>query len=770
MEEGETVSILSRKELRKQKLMEYLAAKGKLKQPNPKSYLRDDCQMRKPVMSARKVDAGKENKPPPNRCSYECPKVPTLVAKSTVHPAKGVFSVNDRVKVKGSFLTGQQNTNCASANGGPAQLKLNQNPVLTRRYTVASSNLKAGSHLKKQPDSGIQTSGRASSNATRTAVTKSNNRFNSGSNAAWSCPIDTASVRMSLGPIVKTRTGLIPAVTQPRNGQIQNKTRTSATAVDTTAMTSVSNKARSNTFSAVSVSKRSSLAQRKTLPSTVLNSQVNERITGSLSARAGNKVQDQNMSNSKLRFGKQPQPSCKSQLSGRLKSISTSTKCTAETVKPEGRVGKSGTNKLDGQSADRSTKQRSEHEGKKNGKHWKVAPQKPSASESRCSSKAMSRVMGAAVAELGGKSKTCKETDGEKGHNSAKAPPLQTGIKRTGAPVMSQTEPRPVRTVNHTGQTTDMKKTKIPVRVIPQTEGKKRTAAQEERMKRLQEWRESKGISYKRPPMPVKPQVRRTVSVLQPFWDTMKEEDEAHSLICAMDRSLADCIKLLREGCSPDRVKAVLSRLPAVSQKFAKYWICQARLMEQEGNLDVLPMFEKAVGVVLEPVDELRTVVFEILKKRDETQEKDQSPAAERTPESVNNTLMTPKPVRALICGEKGGSSVVKYKITATPGGPQSQQKQRARVNGQEVRFFTPVRRSVRIERASLLYPASLQDHDLCVASYGDLISKEDKERSEEQKGWETSPSPNNTPMYVYRENEALKDKVSVQLVCDEGF
>lgn len=57
---------------------------------------------------------------------------------------------------------------------------------------------------------------------------------------------------------------------------------------------------------------------------------------------------------------------------------------------------------------------------------------------------------------------------------------------------------------------------------------------------------------------------------------------------------------LCPQGCPPDQVKVVLSRLPAVSQKFAKYWICRARLMEQEGNLDVLPMFEEAVGVVLE--------------------------------------------------------------------------------------------------------------------------------------------------------------------------
>ncbi|KAI4820448.1 hypothetical protein KUCAC02_028425 [Chaenocephalus aceratus] len=101
-------------------------------------------------------------------------------------------------------------------------------------------------------------------------------------------------------------------------------------------------------------------------------------------------------------------------------------------------------------------------------------------------------------------------------------------------------------------------------------------------------------------------------------------------------------------------------------------------------------------------------------------------------------------------------------------GGPPSQQKEPVRVNGQEVRFFTPVRRSVRIERSSLRYPASLQEHDLCVASYADLISEEDAERSEEQEGGETSPYADNTPMYVYRQNEALEDKVFVKLVYDE--
>lgn len=48
--------------------------------------------------------------------------------------------------------------------------------------------------------------------------------------------------------------------------------------------------------------------------------------------------------------------------------------------------------------------------------------------------------------------------------------------------------------------------------------------------------------------------------------------------------------------------------------------------------------------------------------------DEDQIPAAEGTPENINNPMMTPNPVRALICGEKGNSSVIKYKITATPG------------------------------------------------------------------------------------------------------
>lgn len=74
----------------------------------------------------------------------------------------------------------------------------------------------------------------------------------------------------------------------------------------------------------------------------------------------------------------------------------------------------------------------------------------------------------------------------------------------------------------------------------------------------------------------------------------------------------------------------------------------------------------------------------------------------------------------------------------------------------------------MRIEKAWLRYPALLQDHDLCVASYSELISKEDKGRIDEEQADETSPSTPESPMYIYRENNALKDKVFVKLVYQE--
>lgn len=67
--------------------------------------------------------------------------------------------------------------------------------------------------------------------------------------------------------------------------------------------------------------------------------------------------------------------------------------------------------------------------------------------------------------------------------------------------------------------------------------------------------------------MPAKPLVRHTVSLPHPFWVNMKEEDEAHSLIYAVDRSLADCLKLLGE------VSVVLLCFSLVSASLISHWM-----------------------------------------------------------------------------------------------------------------------------------------------------------------------------------------------------
>ncbi|XP_062237368.1 cytoskeleton-associated protein 2-like [Platichthys flesus] len=760
MEEGETAPPLSRTDMRKQKLMEYLASKGRMKLPNPKPYLRDDCHVKKSGTAAAKVIDGKENKGSVDSCKYVGKKVPAVAAQATTHPARRPFGATNRENVKGSILAARPNAKRQSSTSGAGR---DQNPGLIPTITGVSAKLRLNAAInnKRQPAPGQHCSGRASSSSA------SHSKLDSGSNAS-SAPRKTTSARMSLCPLVKTRTGLITAATQPRTSHSSH----SSAAPDDCAITTVSvaDKLRSGFYA--SGSQKSVTFLKKTLPAAALKNHVYKKTTVSSATITGGKIPPQDKTNAKPIVDKPSLSSCRSQLSTELKPLPTF-KCKVAPVQPVRREGATKTEKSAAKLTERLTQQKSDAGGARHGRTCKVSTQTSSGSVSRSSFLAHKGVRRWDEVELGEKTKTSKETQSKKGHGSSNAPPPQTGINQTGAPVMSRRASQPATSIRHTGLTAGTKTPKLSARVLPQTEVKKLTAAQEERMRKLQEWRQAKGIAYKRPPMPVKPPVRCTVAEPQPFWTAMKEEDDAKSLICAVDRSLADCIKLLQEGCPPDHVKEVLTRLPTVSQKFAKYWICQVRVMEQEGHLDVLPVFEEAVRVVLEPIDELRSVVFEILKKNDEIQasetKQDQLPSAESSPESSDNPMMTPKPVRVLISGEKGNSSVVKYKITATPGGPPSQRREPTRVNGQEVRFFTPVRRSVRIQRASLGYPAALQDHDLCVASYQDLISEEDKDTSGEQEDGGTSPSVNDTPMFIYRQNEALKDKVLVQLVCDQG-
>ncbi|CAL8345854.1 unnamed protein product [Lota lota] len=753
MDEAGTYSKLFRKELRKQKLMEYLAAKGKLKPPNPKPYLRDDYPGKKYTVSALEPANGKENQRATAVMKHE--------VTNTVKAAKYVLQPTGKVHVKQSFpkggiLSASQRVNCVVAptvlTRPPAR---KGKPLVTRTYTIAS--LKASCGANNQPPKQYRTlvkpavhpsTVKAGPSSAQQTITPPHRTAHAKSGS-----IATHCVGGSLGPVVQTKKGTFPVGSHQRNVKSNPTQGHSAITAATTA--SNTNRVRST----------SALSAPKANPSTVLHKPFQ---CGSTAARAASTIShNQPGSHGHVKPVStkplQPLHPGRNSTAGKQTLLSTRAMTATERLDLTQRVGKPA-GALQGKPVKRTADERPEA---------KVAG---SARQAAAGSGTCAGTKSQRCGSRGGGGSACGPGNhlGEKGRvlKGTKADTATIPPKRTTAsspPVIPQTLPRCGTRVEKTPGLQGCR--------APQTEGKKSTAAQEERMKKLQEWRDTKGISYKRPPMPVRPQLRRTLALPQPYWATMEEEDEAHSLICAVDRSLGDCIKLLTEGCPPEHVTKVLSRLPPLAKKFAKYWICQARLMERQGNLDVLPMFEEAVRLVLEPVDDLRTVVFDILKKRDESErakermeEEDQQEIQRKATFLGPDAVGTPKPVRALIQGERGNSSAVKYRITATPGGVQSQQSGRFRVDGQEVRFLTPVRRSVRIERASLGYPAFLREQDLCVASYDDLLAEEELEGSVEQQE-ESSEVPfacTATPMYVYRENEALRDQVTVQLVYDD--
>lgn len=694
-------NVLTRKEIRRQKLMEYLAAKANLSIPRIKPNV-DKNEVVKSDRSPLKMAKDKENK-----------ILPLKTFQSTYTVKRPPLSLKNTANTSCNKPCEKQNSEIQSTTRSKDQ-KAYQIPDSIRTYNInhksSPSAVGQNPHAALKPAKNTNICVRATSTHVRKA----------------------ADGRMFHGPIVKTRTGLMPAVIQPKSSKSQFFTTTNESKIST-------NKAPSSVMSQRPSSQASNTSVRKPT-STVVHKLPKEQTVGKTDKEKSN-----------------PQNKC---------STAPLTKHTMQ---------KRNNNLSDGprppvRSTTKSVKlETKERTTRTNSINSYLCSQAATSKTKSCQGKPTNTVTSAwdhfkiskTVTGHGHGGKRMDPIGTQKNITSLSKPIFAPGVsKQRKMPSVSQTPPQPPRTVNFTNKLTG---TKTPHdRAPPQTVQKPLTAA-EERIKKLQEWREARGISYKRPPMFVKTQARRTIAVLQPFWSNMEQEDEAHSVISAVDRSLADCIKLLGEGCPTHQVKEVLSRLPEISQKFAKYWICQTRLMEREGNLDVLPMFEKAVGLVVEPVDELRTVVFDILKKKDEKQEAENTGFTATSPETLSDPMMTPKPSRALICAEKGNSSVVKYKITATPGGPPSHREESTVVNGQEVRFFTPVRRSVRIERSSLRYPLSLQDHDLCVSSFNDLIAEEEKEVLE-QSG--SASTVTQTSLYIYRENEALKDKVSVEFVC----
>ncbi|NXN14007.1 CKP2L protein, partial [Indicator maculatus] len=247
--------------------------------------------------------------------------------------------------------------------------------------------------------------------------------------------------------------------------------------------------------------------------------------------------------------------------------------------------------------------------------------------------------------------------------------------------------------------------------------------------KQLQEWLASKGKTYKRPPMtllqknPVKVSCRNVKEKEKQKKPELPFLEKTNSL-------LIECLKLVEEGAQEEEVLAMLSAMPQ-AERFAKFWICRAKLQARSGPFDVAGLYRAAVCAGAVPLQELREVVLDMLKAKDQTlegnvetgrqAEKSELPIprdpAMPGPGGRQPRAATPcPPGRSLTCLPVS----VKFQVTSAPRG-------RELLEGPELKFLTPVRRSLRIERAGRRYPEMLKDHDPVVSSLREILDPEEE-------------------------------------------
>ncbi|NXF13423.1 CKP2L protein, partial [Smithornis capensis] len=248
--------------------------------------------------------------------------------------------------------------------------------------------------------------------------------------------------------------------------------------------------------------------------------------------------------------------------------------------------------------------------------------------------------------------------------------------------------------------------------------------------RQLEEWLASKGKKYKRPPMTllqkqaVRPPCRKVKA-------KEKQENPEQCCLVKTNNILIECLKLIEEGVHAEELSAVLSLVPQ-KEKFAKFWICQAKLLAQSGPFDVMGLYRAAVCAGAEVSRACQLLVFPasalvgFLKIQGPdfgrslaalVREKAKQPVPwEPTtpcPDERQSIASTPGPV-----GRPLTSLPLSIKLQVTsvefPEGP-------------ELKFLTPVRRSLRIERAGSHYPEMLKDHDPVVSSLSEILDAEEE-------------------------------------------
>lgn len=317
--------------------------------------------------------------------------------------------------------------------------------------------------------------------------------------------------------------------------------------------------------------------------------------------------------------------------------------------------------------------------------------------------------------------------------------------------------------LNKTAPKTQAGNTTINGRPVPketQTNPNTKKTTAEDRRKQLEEWQKSKGKIYKRPPMELKTKRKIIEEMNISFWKSMEKEEEEKKALFELsnkiNNTLTECLQLIERGVLSNEIFTILSSIPE-AKKFAKFWICKAKLSASKGTFDVIGLYEEAIRNGATPIQELREVVLNILQDSNRTTEgitsdslvaesnmtsieelakKIESGKSCLSPKAREQVTATPQTTRA----ERSNHPGIKLQITPIP-----------RINGmpevQGMKLITPIRRSARIERAVSHYPEMLQEHDLVVASLNKLLEVED------------------TECFIFRKNEALPVTLGFQIL-----
>lgn len=329
----------------------------------------------------------------------------SVTAQSIVGPAKKVFGVCNKENVKSILQPGCHSSKHSRAENKPSDIAFSK------------------------------------------TVKTLNGNFGSRSTSTLSCPVSS---RISLGPLVKTKTGLVPAVTQPS----QNRGHASVREIG--AKKCVVNKFTPRDSTSVTASKSSStLTYKKMLAPVFKSSDEEKKKPVSSMTGAKIKVQGQNRASSNHQLDKSTRPS-KSQQSNQQKSTSNLYKYTDTANSHKEKLSKC--NKLTTQPTNWSKNPKPEFKVGKNG-HLHTLQASRAAGVHRTKD------------EQAQKNRMSSKKDDKVGWGSAN---VQQQQRRT---VVA----KPARTVSFPNQTTSTK-VKVPDTLIPQTDGKKQTAAQAERM------------------------------------------------------------------------------------------------------------------------------------------------------------------------------------------------------------------------------------------------------------------------------------------------